>query len=85
MNVSKTITIRLSDQDYKLFRSYAEADNRPMANLIKTAAKRHLQKCEMVSEKEMAGIRADGKLVARLNAGSKSAHKKQGCLLSLEK
>jgi predicted DNA-binding protein len=78
MNMSKTITIRLSDQDYKLFKNYAEADNRPMANLIETAAKRHLQECEMVSEKEMAGIQADAKLVSRLKAGSKAAHKKHG-------
>jgi hypothetical protein len=76
--VSKTITIRLSDQDYKLFKSFAEADNRPMANLIATAAKRHLQGCEMVSEKEMAGIRADAKLVSRLKAGSQAAGKKLG-------
>ena len=76
--MSKTITIRLSEQDYKLFKDFAEADNRPMANLIETAAKRHLQECEMVSEKEMRAIRSNGKLVSRLKEGSKAAHKKQG-------
>ena len=76
--MSKTIAIRLSDQDYKLFKNFAEADNRPMANLIETAAKRHLQECEMVSEREMKSIRSNTKLVSRMKAGSKAAHKKQG-------
>jgi len=76
--MSKTITIRLSDQDYQLFKDFAEADNRPMANLIETAAKRHLQECEMVSEKEMGAIRSNRGLVSRLKEGSKAARKKQG-------
>jgi predicted DNA-binding protein len=79
--MSKTITIRLSDEDYKLFKGYAEADNRPMANLIETAAKRHLQECEMVSAREMAAIYGDAKLVSRLKAGSKAAQKKNGRLV----
>lgn len=74
----KTITLRLSDQDYRLFRDFAEADNRPLANLIETAAKRHLQECEMVSEREMRAIRGNSGLVTRLKAGSKAAHKKHG-------
>ncbi len=74
----KTITLRLSDLDYELFRNYAEADNRPLANLIETAAKRHLRECAMVSEAEMAEIRNNPALVSRLKAGSKAARKKQG-------
>lgn len=76
--MSKTITIRLSDQDYLMFKGFAEADNRPMANLIETAAKRHLRECEMITEKEMEGIRSDAELVSRLKAGSKAAQKKHG-------
>lgn len=74
----KTITLRLFDEDCKLFRNYPEADNHPLANLIETAAKRHLKECAMVSKGEMAEIRKNPLLVSWLKAGSKAARKKRG-------
>ncbi len=74
----KTITLRLSDQVYKAFLGYAQADNRPISNLITTAALRHLEECSLSSPSEMEDILSDKRLVARLKAGSKAAHLKRG-------
>lgn len=76
--MSKTITLRLSEETYRIFSDYAAADNRPISNLIETAAKKHLQECSLAGPDEMAGIRADKKLVAKMRAGSAAAHKHLG-------
>jgi len=75
----KTITLRLSDADYELFRSRADADNRSIANLISTAAKRRL-KDEVVyaSPAEMREILSDRKLMADIRAGHRDARKRRG-------
>lgn len=74
----KTITLRLSDRAYEAFRGYAEADNRPISNLIETAALKHLSECCLVSEGEMAGILSDRTLVSRLREGSRAAKRRKG-------
>ena len=74
----KTITLRLADRVYEAFRSYAEADNRPISNLIETAALKHLEECSLVSPSEMSSILADRDLVSRLKTGSVAARRKKG-------
>jgi len=76
--MSKTITLRLSEETYRIFSDYAAADNRPISNLIETAAKKHLQECSFTSLDEMSGIHADRALVSRMKAGSTAARKRQG-------
>jgi hypothetical protein len=76
--LSKTITLRLSEETYRMFSDYAVADNRPISNLIETAAIKYLRESSLASPEEMAGIRADRKLVSKLRAGSESARKRQG-------
>lgn len=41
--MSKTVTLRLSEDVYRLFRNHAEADHRSLSNLIVTAAKKQLE------------------------------------------
>ncbi|PIP82498.1 MAG: CopG family transcriptional regulator [Elusimicrobia bacterium CG_4_9_14_3_um_filter_62_55] len=74
----KTITLRLADRVYETFRSYAEADNRPISNLIETAALKHLEECSLISPSEMRSILADEYLVAGLKSGSRAARGKKG-------
>ncbi len=74
----KTITLRLDDLTYKLFLQFALADNRPISNMIETAAKKHLQECFFVSETEMHGIREDKVLTSRLKKGSHAAKAHSG-------
>ena len=55
--MSKTITLRLSDENYKKFKTLAERDNRPISNFIETAVKRFIEHNIYVDEFEMEEIR----------------------------
>jgi hypothetical protein len=74
----KTITLRLSDEDYQKFSNFAKADNRPIANAIETLALRQLEEFIFVSAFEMDEILSDESLKKRLKAGSKQAQKMKG-------
>ena len=74
----KTITLRLDDLTYKLFLQFALADNRPISNMIETAAKKHLEECFFVNETEMHDIYEDKALVSRLKKGSQAARARSG-------
>lgn len=74
----KTITLRLDDLTYNLFRQFALSDNRPLSNMIETAARKHLEECLFVSDAEMHGIRDDKTLVQKLKRGSRAARQRKG-------
>ncbi len=74
----KTITLRLSDEDYQKFLSFAQADNRPIANAIETLALRQLEEFIFVTPFEMEEILSDEDLKKRLKAGSRQAQKMKG-------
>ena len=76
--MSKTVTLRLPDEVYELFKARAIADNRPISNLIETAAVRHLQEHDLVEADEMNAILANRGLVRRLRRGSRDAHARRG-------
>jgi len=67
--MSKTVTLRLDDETYSMFRSYAQSDNRSIANFIKTATLRFIQADEFVGDSEMTEILADEELLSDLEAG----------------
>jgi hypothetical protein len=69
----KTVTLRLEDRVYEEFREAAEAENRPLSNLIETAALSRLREQQFVDDAEMAETLGNKKLVARLRAGSTQA------------
>jgi hypothetical protein len=74
----KTITLRLSDRTYGIFRSCAEADNRTIANFIETAAMRHLAEESLTDPSETREILSDRVLLADLHAGHRDARKRRG-------
>ena len=76
--MSKTVTLRLDDRVYEEFRQAAEADNRPISNLIENAALNHLREQQFVDDTEMAEILGNERLVERLRTGSKQARERQG-------
>ncbi len=76
--MSKTVTLRLDDKTYELFRAAANAQNRPLSNMIATAALAQIRTEQFVDDHEMADIRADKKLQARLKKGSKAAARREG-------
>jgi hypothetical protein len=76
--MSKTVTLRLDDRVYEEFRQAAEAENRPISNLIETAALGRLREQQFVDDAEMAEILANERLVTRLSTGSAQARARQG-------
>jgi predicted transcriptional regulator len=76
--MSKTVTLRLDDDVYDEFREAAEAERRPLSNLIETAALKTVREQQFADDAEMAEIAANERLVQRLKAGSKDAAKRRG-------
>ena len=65
--MSKTVTLRLKENVYKIFVEAAQAENRSISNLIETAALYKVREQQFVDD-----------LVARLRQGSKEAAERKG-------
>ncbi len=76
--MSKTVTLRLDDPVYRLFRCVAERENRPISNFIETAVIRFVQEHETVDEFEMAEIRGNTELNKSLKRGHQDAKRRRG-------
>ena len=76
--MSKTLTLRLDEPHYQLFKTMAERENRPISNFIETAAVRFVREHEMVDEFEMAEIRGNAELNRSLKRGHQDAHARRG-------
>ena len=79
--MSKTVTLRLKENVYKIFVEAARAENRSISNLIETAALYKVREQQFVDDAEMAAILADENLAARLRQGSKEAAERKGRLV----
>ena len=67
--MSKTVTIRLEDEKYELFKRCAEMDNRAISNFIETATSRYIEEIEYADEFEMAEINSNEDLKKSLKRG----------------
>ena len=76
--MSKTVTLRLDDPVYRLFKDVAERENRPVSNFIETAVLRFVQEHETVDEFEMAEIRGNSELNQSLKRGHHDAKHRRG-------
>ena len=76
--MAKTITLRLSDGDYEDLKACAESDNRPISNLIETAALRYIREEAFMDPAEEREITADRRLMRRISAGHRDAAKRRG-------
>jgi hypothetical protein len=76
--MTKTLTMRLDDKTYETFVRAAKAERRSLANLVETAALRHLEESSFVDDVEMAEILSRPELIKRLKAGSRDARKRKG-------
>ena len=76
--MSKTVTLRLKDDAYNVLREAALAENRPLSNLIETAALSKIREQQFVDDTEMAEILANGDLVKRIKQGSREAQMRKG-------
>ena len=76
--MSKTVTLRLRENVYRIFAEAAQAENRSLSNLIETAAINNVREQQFVDDAEMAEILSDKKLLARITQGSKDAAERKG-------
>ncbi len=76
--MSKTITLRLKEEIYRVFLEAAEAENRPLSNLIETAALQRIRETQFVDDAEMAEILGNEKLLGRMKMGSRQARTGKG-------
>ncbi len=75
--MSKTVTKRLSEEEYILFAQAAEAVKRPISNLIKYLAQQKLEEDLFVDQIEMDGILGNKNLLESLRKGSKDVKLKK--------
>jgi predicted transcriptional regulator len=76
--MSKTITLRLNEDVYSKFRTYAENDNRSISNFIETSTLRYIEEHEFVDEFEMAEIEGNEELQKQLKRAHKDAKARKG-------
>lgn len=76
--MSKTITLRLSDENYKKYKSLADRDNRPISNFIETAVKRFIEHNIYVDEFEMEEINSNIELNKSIKKGLSDIKSKRG-------
>ncbi len=71
--MAKTVTLRLEEKVYKVFVEAAKAENRPLSNLIETAALSRIREQQFVDDAEMSEIMANENLLKRLKKGARDA------------
>ena len=76
--MSKTVTLRIAEGSYEMFRTMAERENRPLSNFIETAALRYVEEHEVVDEFEMREIADNTDLVSSLKQGHADAKARRG-------
>jgi hypothetical protein len=76
--MSKTVTLRISEDNYNLLKAYAKSENRKLSNALETLAMRRLEEELFVEQYEMDGILADQDLLGRLKTGHLQAKKDRG-------
>ena len=58
----KTVTLRLKENNYNLFRNLAAMENRSLANFIETSVLRSIENSQFMTEFEMAEIKNNQEL-----------------------
>ncbi len=81
--MSKTVTLRLSEEEYTLYAKAAKAVKRPISNLINLLAQQKLGEDLFVGQIEMDEILGNSSLVEALKQGSRDAQQKQGSFVDV--
>jgi predicted transcriptional regulator len=76
--MAKTVTLRLDDAVYSVFLEAAKAENRPLSNLIETAALSRIREQQFVDDAEMSEILANDNLLKRFKKGAREAKTGKG-------
>jgi predicted DNA-binding protein len=78
MSMSKTITLRLSDDTYEKLTSAAKMENRSLANMIETLALEKLEEDMLADDFEMSEIFRNDRLLKKLEKGHEQERSKKG-------
>ena len=76
--MAKTVTLRLTEEEYRMIRAAAGVENRPISNFITTKVVENIEESYFVDPVEMAQIKTDKGLLERLKAGHHDAEKMRG-------
>ena len=79
--MSRVITLRLSEQEYKRIQAAAGIEHRPISNFITTIVLEDIERSYYVDPIEMAQIRSDKRLLEKLKTGHKDAKREKGKLV----
>ena len=76
--MSKVVTLRLSEEEYKEISAAASIEHRPISNFITTEILKEIEESYCVDSIEMAQIKLDKKLLKKIEAGHRDAKKMKG-------
>lgn len=76
--MSKTVTLRINEEYYSMFRKMAQEENRTLSNFIETATLQYIEEHEVVDEFEMEEIRNNVELNKGLKRGLRDAKLRRG-------
>ena len=76
--MSKTITLRLSDEEYRRILTSAKKEHRPISNFISHIVFNTIEESMYAEPIEMSQIQSDEKLLESLKAGHQEAEQKKG-------
>ncbi|MFH1415986.1 MAG: DUF6290 family protein [Elusimicrobiota bacterium] len=79
--MSKVITLRLSDEEYKKIADAAKIEHRPLSNFITATVVRDIEESYYADPVEMSQIKSDKHLMDKLKAGHSDAKKNKGNLV----
>ena len=79
--MSKTVTIRLSDEDYKVISTVARNERRPISNFITHRVMTAIAEMNTVDDVEMQEILADEKVMKGIEHGHKQFTQGKGRLV----
>ncbi|MCD4820201.1 MAG: CopG family transcriptional regulator [Candidatus Cloacimonetes bacterium] len=76
--MSKTITLRLNEGIYNMFRKFALNENRTLSNFIETSVLRFIEQNQFADEFEMTEIRNNKELNDSLNEAIENVKSNKG-------
>lgn len=76
--MSKVITLRLAEEEYKTISTAAQAQHRPISNFITVRVLEDIAASYYADPIEMAQVKSDKKLLGKLQAGHLDAKKRRG-------
>ena len=79
--MAKVVTVRLSDEEYRKIAESAKHERRPLSNFMTMMVIKGIEEGEYVDAVEMAQIRSDQRLMAKLRAGHHDAARRRGRLV----